>query len=121
MQPASGRFCFPLRAGCAPTPGEAPMLSNPSSKYHAFKPIGLVDRTWPDAVLTRAPLWLSTDLRDGNQALIEPMDPARKMQMFKMLLAIGFKDIEVGFPSASQADFDFVRQLIEDDLVPDDV
>jgi len=97
------------------------MLSDPAAKYRAFPPVALRDRTWPDAVLTRAPLWLSTDLRDGNQALIEPMDPARKLKMFQMLLAIGFKEIEVGFPSASQADFDFVRLLIEDALVPDDV
>jgi len=97
------------------------MLSNPASKYRAFAPVALRDRTWPDAVLTRAPIWLSTDLRDGNQALIEPMDPQRKLRMFQMLLKIGFKEIEVGFPSASQADFDFVRLLIEQELIPDDV
>ena len=97
------------------------MLSTPSRKYRAFEPIALADRRWPDRVLSRAPVWLSTDLRDGNQALIEPMDPARKLQMFRMLLRIGFKEIEVGFPSASQADFDFVRLLIEQDLVPEDV
>ena len=97
------------------------MLSDPSVKYRAFAPVRLADRRWPDAVLTRAPLWLSTDLRDGNQALIEPMDPARKLAMFRLLVGIGFKEIEVGFPSASQADFDFVRLLIEDRLVPDDV
>jgi 2-isopropylmalate synthase len=97
------------------------MLSHPSRKYRAFAPVALPDRRWPDQVLTRAPAWLSTDLRDGNQALIEPMDPARKLQMFEMLLRIGFKEIEVGFPSASQADFDFVRLLIERELVPADV
>ena len=97
------------------------MLTNPATKYRAFPPIGLHDRTWPDAVLTAAPIWLSTDLRDGNQALIEPMDPARKLRMFQMLVAIGFKEIEVGFPSASQADFDFVRLLIEDGHIPADV
>jgi 2-isopropylmalate synthase len=97
------------------------MLKQPQQKYRPFAPIGLRDRTWPDAVLTRAPIWLSTDLRDGNQALIEPMDTARKLRMFEMLLRIGFKEIEVGFPAASQTDFDFVRKLIEDDLVPDDV
>ncbi len=91
------------------------MLSDPSAKYRAFPPVALRDRTWPDAVLSKAPLWLSTDLRDGNQALIEPMDPARKLQMFRLLVGIGFKEIEVGFPSASQADFDFVRLLIEDE------
>src|SRR6476619_4509467 len=97
------------------------MLSNPAAKYRAFAPVSLPDRTWPDAVLTRAPIWLSTDLRDGNQALIEPMDPQRKLRMFEMLLRIGFKEIEVGFPSSSQMEFDFVRMLIERDLVPDGV
>jgi 2-isopropylmalate synthase len=85
------------------------MLKQPASKYPAFKPIGLRDRTWPDAVLSAAPIWLSTDLRDGNQALIEPMDVERKLQMFQMLVKIGFKEIEVGFPSASQTEFDFLR------------
>ena len=97
------------------------MLKQPHQKYRATAQVCLRDRTWPDAVLTRAPIWLSTDLRDGNQALIEPMDPQRKLRMFEMLVRIGFKEIEVGFPSASQADFDFVRLLIERDLVPDDV
>jgi 2-isopropylmalate synthase len=97
------------------------MLKQPQSKYRPVTPIALPDRRWPDAVLTRAPVWLSTDLRDGNQALIEPMDPQRKLRMFEMLVRIGFKEIEVGFPSASQADFDFVRLLIERNLVPDDV
>jgi 2-isopropylmalate synthase len=97
------------------------MLTQPNWKYRAFVPVRLPDRTWPDAVLSRAPVWLSTDLRDGNQALIEPMDPHRKLRMFEMLVRIGFKEIEVGFPSASQADFDFVRLLIERDLVPHDV
>lgn len=77
------------------------MLKQPDTKYRAFAPIGLKDRTWPDAVLTKAPIWLSTDLRDGNQALVEPMDIARKMRMFETLVSIGFKEIEVGFPSAS--------------------
>ena len=97
------------------------MLKQPQTKYRAFTPVALADRTWPDAVLTRAPLWCSVDLRDGNQALIEPMDSDRKLRMFNMLLKIGFKEIEVGFPSASQTDFDFVRLLIERNLVPDDV
>jgi len=97
------------------------MLKQPSAKYRAFAPIRLTDRTWPDAVLDRAPIWLSTDLRDGNQALIEPMDLSRKLKMFEMLVKIGFKEIEVGFPSASQIEFDFVRKLIEDKLIPDDV
>ena len=97
------------------------MLSRPEQKYRAFAPVQLTDRRWPDAMLTRPPLWCSVDLRDGNQALIEPMDPARKLRMFEMLVRIGFKEIEVGFPSASQADFDFVRLLIEHKLIPDDV
>ncbi|HEY2978265.1 MAG TPA: 2-isopropylmalate synthase [Burkholderiaceae bacterium] len=97
------------------------MLKNPAAKYRAATPVRLTDRTWPDAVLERAPVWCSVDLRDGNQALIEPMDAARKLRMFETLVRIGFKEIEVGFPSASQTDFDFVRQLIEQDLVPDDV
>ncbi|MCY1164848.1 MAG: 2-isopropylmalate synthase [Pseudomonadota bacterium] len=97
------------------------MLKQPASKYPSFKPIGLRDRTWPDVVLTKAPIWLSTDLRDGNQALIEPMDIARKLRMFETLVRIGFKEIEVGFPSASQVEFDFVRKLIDENLIPDDV
>ena len=97
------------------------MLKQPASKYPAFQPVGLRDRTWPDAVLSRPPVWLSTDLRDGNQALIEPMDIARKLRMFQTLVKIGFKEIEVGFPSASQTEFDFVRKLIDESLVPDDV
>ena len=97
------------------------MLKHPEQKYRGIEPVALPDRTWPDAVLTRAPIWLSTDLRDGNQALIEPMDPQRKLRMFEMLVRIGFKEIEVGFPSASQAEFDFVRLLIDENRVPDDV
>ncbi|WP_372658779.1 2-isopropylmalate synthase [Hydrogenophaga sp.] len=97
------------------------MLKQAVNKYRAFQPIGLTSRTWPDAVLTRAPIWLSTDLRDGNQALIEPMNIERKLRMFQTLLNIGFKEIEVGFPSASQVEFDFVRHLIEQHLIPDDV
>jgi 2-isopropylmalate synthase len=97
------------------------MLKQPLQKYRPFAPIALADRGWPNAVLTQAPIWLSTDLRDGNQALIEPMDSGRKLKMFQMLLRVGFKEIEVGFPSASQTDFDFVRMLIEQDLIPDDV
>jgi 2-isopropylmalate synthase len=97
------------------------MLHNPSSKYRAFAPIDLKDRSWPNAVIAAPPTWCSVDLRDGNQALIEPMDPARKRRMFDMLIRIGFKEIEVGFPAASQTDFDFVREIIERNLVPDDV
>ena len=98
-----------------------PMLDSPAAKYRPFAPVALKDRRWPDAVLQRAPLWLSTDLRDGNQALIEPMDPARKLRLFELLVRIGFKEIEVGFPAASQADFDFVRLLIEEGRIPADV
>jgi 2-isopropylmalate synthase len=97
------------------------MLHNPASKYRPFAPVRLADRRWPDAVITQAPIWCSVDLRDGNQALIEPMDLARKMRMFEQLVKIGFKEIEVGFPSASQVEFDFVRKLIEEDRIPDDV
>ena len=97
------------------------MLKQPQQKYRAFAPIQLTDRTWPDAVLTQAPIWLSTDLRDGNQALIEPMDPQRKLRMFEMLVKIGFKEVEVGFPSASQTEFDFLRLLIDEGRIPDDV
>ncbi|MFG6458408.1 2-isopropylmalate synthase [Roseateles sp. BYS96W] len=97
------------------------MLKQPQLKYRPFAPISLPDRTWPDAVLTRAPIWLSTDLRDGNQALIEPMDIGRKLRMFQQLVKIGFKEIEVGFPSASQTEFDFIRLLIDGGHIPDDV
>lgn len=97
------------------------MLKQPNTKYRPFAPVALADRRWPDVQLTRAPLWCSVDLRDGNQALIEPMDAARKLRLFEMLVRIGFKEIEVGFPSASQTEFDFVRMLIDEDLVPADV
>jgi 2-isopropylmalate synthase len=97
------------------------MLKNPAAKYRSFPPVRLADRTWPDAVLTRPPVWCSVDLRDGNQALIEPMDIPRKLRMFQTLVQIGFKEIEVGFPSASQVEFDFIRKLIDDDLIPRDV
>ena len=97
------------------------MLKDPATKYRPFAPIQLADRTWPDALITRPPIWCSVDLRDGNQALIEPMDAQRKLRMFRALVAIGFKEIEVGFPSASQIEFDFVRTLIDEDLVPEDV
>ena len=97
------------------------MLKNPASKYRAFAPVGLKDRTWPDAVLTKPPVWCSVDLRDGNQALIEPMDIPRKLRMFETLVQVGFKEIEVGFPSASQVEFDFIRKLIDEDRIPEDV
>ncbi|CDZ93562.1 2-isopropylmalate synthase [Pseudomonas saudiphocaensis] len=97
------------------------MLKDPSKKYRAFTPIDIPDRTWPSKTITQAPVWLSSDLRDGNQSLIEPMDAAKKMRFFKTLVAVGVKEIEVGFPSASQTDFDFVRELIEGNHIPDDV
>ena len=93
----------------------------PFQRYRAFPPVDLPDRTWPHRTITEAPRWLSTDLRDGNQALIDPMTPARKMKMFEVLVRMGYKEIEVGFPSASETDFSFVRQLIEGDHIPDDV
>src|SRR5215469_9636475 len=97
------------------------MSTMPIHKYRPFAPIHLPDRTWPRRVIDRAPLWCSVDLRDGNQALVEPMGPDRKRRMFDLLVKLGFKEIEVGFPSASETDFSFVRELIERDLVPDDV
>lgn len=97
------------------------MLNDPSTKYPAFAQVPLTDRQWPDRTLTKPPIWCSVDLRDGNQALIEPMGSERKLRMFDLLVATGFKQIEIGFPAASQTDFDFVRQLIEEGRVPDDV
>ena len=93
----------------------------PFHKYKAFKPIALPDRTWPDQVITEAPRWCSVELRDGNQALIEPMTPNEKQRMYDLLLDIGFREIEVGFPAASQTDFDFVRKIIEEDRIPEGV
>ena len=97
------------------------MPVDPSKKYRPFQPINLPDRKWPGRTITQPPIWCSVDLRDGNQALIEPMGPERKLRMFKTLVKMGYKEIEVGFPSASQTDFDFARELIERDLIPDDV
>ena len=99
------------------------MLSNPASKYVPFKPFerDFSERTWPTKRITHPPIWMSTDLRDGNQSLIEPMSVERKLQFFELLIKIGFKEIEVGFPSASQTDFDFVRKLVEEKRIPDDV
>ncbi|EOU9531409.1 2-isopropylmalate synthase [Cronobacter dublinensis] len=97
------------------------MLKNPSLKYQAHPPVNLTDRQWPDNTLTHPPRWLSTDLRDGNQSLAEPMDNARKMKFWDLLIACGFREIEVAFPSASQTDFDFVRALIEGNRIPEDV
>jgi 2-isopropylmalate synthase len=103
-----------------PKPVQQPSAM-PIHRYRAFPPIDLPDRTWPGNVTTKAPRWLSTDLRDGNQALVEPMSPARKRRMFDLLVRMGYKEIEIGFPSASQYDFDFVRSLIEGDAIPADV
>ena len=93
----------------------------PVGRYAPFPPVDLPDRTWPGKTITKAPRWLSTDLRDGNQALIDPMSPSRKLAMFELLVRMGYKEIEVGFPAASQTDFDFVRQLVEEDRIPADV
>jgi len=97
------------------------MLNTPADKYQPFPAISLPDRRWPEQRITHAPRWLSTDLRDGNQSLAEPMDSTRKLQFWDLLLSCGFKEIEVAFPSASQTDFNFVRQLIEENRIPDDV
>jgi 2-isopropylmalate synthase len=102
----------------APT---VPMRRMPFHHYRAFAPVALADRTWPSRTITRAPRWCSVDLRDGNQALIDPMDPGRKRRFYDLLVRCGFKEIEVGFPAASRPDFDFVRLLVEEDLVPEDV
>ncbi len=100
---------------------QKPMMPGARDKYVPFRPVPITDRQWPGKVITKPPVWCSVDLRDGNQALIEPMDADRKTRMFKMLVEMGFKEIEVGFPAASQTDFDFVRQLIDERMVPDDV
>lgn len=97
------------------------MKQNPSTKYTAFPPVRISDRQWPSRIIDKAPIWMSTDLRDGNQALFEPMNADKKMRMFKMLCDIGFKEIEVAFPSASETEFGFVRGLIEGGHIPDDV
>ncbi len=99
------------------------MLANPAQKYRPFAPFAqdFAERTWPSRRITQPPIWMSTDLRDGNQSLIEPMSIERKLRFFEQLVKIGFKEIEVGFPSASQTDFDFVRKLIDETRIPDDV
>src|SRR5262245_19546633 len=97
------------------------MLRNPSTKYRPFPPVQLPNRQWPSRQITAAPIWCSTDLRDGNQALFEPMNRQTKKRFFDALVAVGLKEIEVGFPSASETDFSTVRMLIEDDLIPRDV
>src|SRR6201996_2697505 len=97
------------------------MMRNPAEKYRPFPAVRLTGRKWPSRTIQQAPIWMATDLRDGNQSLIEPMSIAQKLEFFEMLVRIGFKEIEVGFPSASQTDFDFVRKLIDEKRVPDDV
>ncbi|HEY8242435.1 MAG TPA: 2-isopropylmalate synthase, partial [Casimicrobiaceae bacterium] len=97
------------------------MKPDPNRKYRPMAPIEIADRTWPGKTITRPPIWCSVDLRDGNQALIEPMDAERKLRMFNLLVKMGYKEIEVGFPAASQTDFDFVRLLVEEKRIPDDV
>src|SRR5271166_6063985 len=105
-----GRLALP----CDPSPMHF-------DKYRSHVPLVLQDRTWADRQFTRAPRWASVDLRDGNQALVDPMDPERKLRLFRALAEIGFKEIEVGFPSASQPDYDFQRQIIDEGIIPDDV
>src|SRR5207249_10963014 len=97
------------------------MNVDPAQKYRPYTSVAMPDRTWPSKSIARPPVWCSVDLRDGNQALIEPMDAERKLRMFRLLVKMGYKEIEIGFPAASQTDFDFVRKLVEDDLIPDDV
>jgi 2-isopropylmalate synthase len=116
--PTFDRNAYGTRAQAVPVQQPSPM---PFWRYRAYTAVDLPDRTWPTKRITKAPRWLSTDLRDGNQALIDPMTPARKHKMFELLVRMGYKEIEIGFPSASQTDFDFVRQLIEGDKIPDDV
>src|SRR5260370_9381383 len=96
-------------------------MSMPHWKYRPYETVDLPDRSWPNVVLTSSPIWCSVDLRDGNQALVNRMDAARKRRFFDLLVRLGFKEIEVGFPAASKTDFDFLRVLVEDDLIPEDV
>jgi 2-isopropylmalate synthase len=115
----------PNRVGRATPVTAATVAQRPTAmpihKYGRYEQVDIPDRTWPDARITKAPRWLSTDLRDGNQALIDPMSPARKREMFDLLVRMGYKEIEVGFPSSGQTDFDFVRSIIEQDAIPEDV
>ena len=97
------------------------MTRMPTNKYQAYPTVPITNRQWPSKTISSAPIWCSVDLRDGNQALVDPMTPDEKMEMYRLLVEIGFKEIEVGFPAASQPDFDFVRQIIEEGLIPDDV
>ena len=119
--PAGLSFSFRMRSEFSDTKLEQPMISNPETKYRGFAPIALQGRRWPDRVIEKPPIWMSTDLRDGNQALIDPMSITTKLRIFRELVAIGFKEIEVAFPAASETDFRFVRRLIEENLIPEDV
>ena len=103
------------------TPVQQQPSGMPCQRYAPFPPVDLPDRAWPSRSITKAPRWLATDLRDGNQALVDPMSPARKHKMFELLVRMGYKEIEVGFPASGQTDFDFIRELIEEDRIPDDV
>src|SRR5579883_2432739 len=109
------------RPPCGRYPRSRTMRVDPTTKYRPFEPVRLADRRWPDAVISKPHVWCSVDLRDGNQALVEPMGPEPKRRFFDTLVRMGFKEIEVGFPAASQTDYDFVRSLIEEDLIPEDV
>ncbi|MDQ7068202.1 MAG: hypothetical protein Q9M40_09695 [Sulfurimonas sp.] len=100
---------------------DAPVVQIPKGKYKAYPPIELPNRVWPTKTIVSAPAWCSVDLRDGNQALINPMDMTKKLELFRLLLKLGFKEIEVGFPSASAVEFDFLRRLVDENLIPDDV
>ena len=97
------------------------MIQNPGRKYRPFPKVPLTHRKWPDRTIEKAPIWVSVDLRDGNQALIEPMNVNEKLEMFELLVSLGFKEIEVGFPSAAQVEFEFIRILVEKNLIPSDV
>src|SRR5262249_30117003 len=114
----------PVRGSCVrcfALTSERAMLKDPSKKYRPFPAVNLPDRTWPNRQIAKPPIWCSTDLRDGNQALFEPMSMETKKRLFKVLCQVGVKEIEVGFPSASDTDFKTVRSLIEENLIPDDV
>src|SRR6187549_4191397 len=97
------------------------MFRMPVQKYRPFPPVNLPDRKWPSRVIEKPPVWCSVDLRDGNQALIEPMDAERKLRMFRLLVRMGYKEIEIGFPAASQTEYEFTRKLIDGGMIPDDV
>ncbi|MFD7003222.1 2-isopropylmalate synthase [Streptomyces mirabilis] len=124
MNPTSSTSSTAQPISPFPAPRDFPLQLTsgmPYERYQPFRPVDLPDRTWPGKIITKAPQWCPVDLRDGNQALIDPMGSDRKLRMFELLVSMGYKEIEVGFPSASQTDFDFIRKLIEEDRIPDDV